>query len=134
MASKPVVLVVGSTGMLGGKIISALLDKGATEVKAMVRPGSDSKEENRQKIEKMKAQGATIVEGDLMKPETLPPICEGVDVVVSAVGNNQQTVPGQKNLIDAAKQQGVKRFIPSDYSVDYRKVDYGDNDNLDMRK
>lgn len=134
MASKPTVLVVGSTGMLGIKIISALLDKGTTEVKAMVRPGSDSKEENRRKIEQMKAQGATIVEGDLMKPETLLSICEGVDVVVSAVGNNQETVPGQKNLIDAAKQQGVKRFIPSDYSVDYRKVDYGDNDNLDMRK
>ncbi len=46
-----------------------------------------------------------------MKPETLLPICKGVDVVVSAVGNNQETVPGQKNLIDAAKQQGVKRFL-----------------------
>lgn len=69
-----------------------------------------------------------------MKPETLLPICAGVDVVVSAVGNNEATVPGQKNLIDAAKLQGVKRFIPSDYSVDYRKLDYGDNDNLDKRK
>lgn len=129
MASKLTVLVVGSTGMLGSKIISALLDKGATVVKAMVRPGS-----NNQKIAEMIAQGAIIVEGDLMKPETLLPICEGVDVVISAVGNNETTVPGQKNLIDAAKQQGVKRFIPSDYSVDYRKLDYGDNDNLDKRK
>lgn len=42
MASKLTVLVVGSTGMLGGKIISALLDKGATVVKAMVRPGSNN--------------------------------------------------------------------------------------------
>lgn len=134
MASKPTVLVVGSTGMLGSKIISALLAKGVTVVKAMVRPGSDSKEETRQKIEQMKAQGAIIVEGDLIKPETLLPICQGVEVVVSAVGNNQETVPGQKNLIDAAKAQGVKRFIPSDYSVDYRKLDYGDNDNLDKRK
>jgi uncharacterized protein YbjT (DUF2867 family) len=129
MASKLTVLVVGSTGMLGTKIISALLDKGVTVVKAMVRPGSDN-----QKIEEMIAQGVIVVEGDLMKPETLLPICEGVDVVISAVGNNQTTVPGQKNLIDAAKQQGVKRFIPSDYSVDYRKLDYGDNDNLDKRK
>lgn len=100
--------------MLGSKIISALLDKGATVVKAMVRPGSKSIEENRQKIEQMKIQGAIIIEGDLMKPETLLPICEGVAVVVSAVGNNETTVPGQKNLIDAAKAQGVKRFIPSD--------------------
>ena len=82
----------------------------------------------------MKAKGVTIVEGDVMKPETLLPACSGVDVVVSAIGNNEVTVPGQKNLIDAAKQQSVKRFIPSDYSVDYRKLDYGDNHNLDMRK
>ncbi len=134
MAAKPTVLVVGSTGMLGAKIISALLDKGTTEVKAMVRSINDSDEENQKKIEAMKAQGATIVEGDLMKPETLLAICQGVDVVISSVGNNEVTVPGQKNLIDAAKQQGVKRFIPSDYSVDYRKLDYGDNDNLDKRK
>ena len=32
------------------------------------------------------------------------------------------------------KKAGSQRFIPSDYSVDYRKLDYGDNDNLDMRK
>jgi len=40
MANKLTVLVVGSTGMLGSKIISALLEKGANVVKAMVRPGS----------------------------------------------------------------------------------------------
>ena len=134
MATKLTVLVAGSTGMLGSKIVSALLDKGNLDVHAMVRSSNDSNEENRKKIEAMKAKGATIVEGDVMQPETLPPLCEGVDVVVSAIGNNNVTVPGQKNLIDAAKQQHVKRFIPSDYSVDYRKLDYGDNHNLDMRK
>lgn len=128
------VLVAGSTGMLGSKIVSALLDKGDIEVRAMVRSIDDNNQENRKKIETMQAKGATIVEGNLMKPETLLTLCEGVDVVLSAVGNNEVTVPGQKHLIDAAKQQGVKRFIPSDYSVDYRKLDYGDNDNLDMRK
>ena len=128
------VLVAGSTGMLGSKIVSALLDKRNIDVRAMVRLLNDSNDENRQKIEAMQAKGATIVEGNLMEPETLLPLCGGVDVVVSAVGNNEVTVPGQKHLIDAARQQGVKRFIPSDYSVDYRKLDYGDNDNLDKRK
>ena len=128
------VLVAGSTGMLGSKIVSALLDKGNIDVRAMVRSSNDNNEENRQKIEAMQAKGATIVEGNLMQPETLLPLCAGVDVVVSAVGNNEVTVPGQKHLIDSARQQGVKRFIPSDYSVDYRKLDYGDNDNLDKRK
>jgi len=73
----------------------------------------------------MKAKGAGIVEGDLMKGETLGRACAEVDVIVSAVGNNEVTVLGQKNLIDAAKQQGVKRFIPSDYSVDDRKLSLG---------
>ena len=134
MNNKLTVLVAGSTGMLGTKIVSALLDKGNIDVRAMVRSINDSKLENHQKIDAMKAKGATIVEGDAMKPETLLPLCTGVDVVVSAIGNNEVTVPGQKNLIDAAKQQGVKRFIPSDYSADYRGLDYGDNDNLDKRK
>ncbi len=116
------------------EIVSALLDKGDINVRAMVRSTNDTNEQNRQKIEAMKAKGATIVEGDMMKSETLLPACAGVDVVVSTIGNNEVTVPGQKNLIDAAKQQGVKRFIPSDYSVDYRNLDYGDNDNLDKRK
>jgi nucleoside-diphosphate-sugar epimerase len=112
MTTNLTVLVVGSTGMLGFKIVSALLAKGNFAVRAMVRSISDSNTEIHQKIEAMKAKGAAIVEGNLMQPETLLPVCEGVDVVVSAVGNNDVTVPGQKNLIDAAKQQGVKRFIP----------------------
>ena len=134
MTTKLTVLVAGATGMLGAKIVSALLDKGNIDVRAMVRSLDDSKEENRQKIDAMQAKGATLIEGDLMQPETLLLACAGVDVVVSAIGNNEVTVSGQKNLIDAAKQQGVKRLIPSDYSVDYRKLDYGDNDNLDKRK
>ena len=132
MADKLTVLVLGSTGMLGTKIVKALLDKGEAEVRAMIRPGSYDK--HSEDIDAIKAKGAVIVEGDLMKPDTLLSACQGVDVVVSAVGNNEVTVPGQKNAIDAAKKQGVKRFIPSDFSVDYRKLDRGDNDNLDMRK
>jgi nucleoside-diphosphate-sugar epimerase len=111
--------------MLGSKIVAAAIDKGTVEVKAMVRSSNDSHQENRQKIDEMKANGSGIVEGDLMKGETLRRACAEVDVIVSAVGNNQVTVLGQKNLIDAAKKQGVKRFIPSEYSVDYPQLSLG---------
>ncbi len=37
MARKLTVLAVSSTGMIGFKIVTALLNKGATNVKAMVR-------------------------------------------------------------------------------------------------
>jgi nucleoside-diphosphate-sugar epimerase len=111
--------------MLGSLIVAAVIDKGTVEVKAIVRSSNDSHQEKRQKIDAMKAKGAGIVEGHLIKPETLLQTCAEVDVIVSAVGNNDVTVLGQKNWIDAAKQQGVKRFIPSDYSVDYRKLSLG---------
>jgi len=91
----------------------------------MVRSSNDSHEEKHQKIDEMKANGAGIVEGDLIKGETLLRACAEVDVIVSAVGNKEVTVLGQKNLIDAAKQQSVKRFIPADYSVDYGKLSLG---------
>ena len=73
----------------------------------------------------MKAKSAGIVEGDLMRGETLRRVCAEVNVIVSAVGNNEVTVLGQKNLINVAKQQGVKRFIPSDYSVGDRTLSLG---------
>jgi nucleoside-diphosphate-sugar epimerase len=111
--------------MLGSKIVAAAIEKGTVKVKAIVRSSNDSHEEKRQKIDEMKANGAGIIEGELMKAETLRRVCPEVDVSVSAVGNNEVTVLGQKNLIDASKQQGVKRFIPSDYSLDYRKLSLG---------
>jgi nucleoside-diphosphate-sugar epimerase len=111
--------------MLGSKTVAAVFYKGTVEVKAMVRSSNDSHEEKRQKIDEMKAKGAGIIEGDLMKPETLLLACAEVDVILSAVGNNEVSVLGQKNLIDAAKQQGVKRFIASDYSLDYGKLSLG---------
>jgi nucleoside-diphosphate-sugar epimerase len=67
MATKPTVLVVGSTGMLGFKIVSALLAKGASQVRVMVRSRYDSNEQNRQKIDEINTKGVAIVEGDLMK-------------------------------------------------------------------
>ena len=91
---KLTVLVVGSTRMRGFKIVAAVLDKGTVEVKAMVRSSNDSHPQKRHKIDEMKAKSAGIVEGDLMKGETLRRACREVDVIVSAVGNNEVTVLG----------------------------------------
>lgn len=51
MTTKLTVLVAGATGMLGSKIVSALLDKGNIDVRAMVRSIDDSNGENRKKIQ-----------------------------------------------------------------------------------
>ena len=41
MSNEGPVLVVGGTGMLGGKVVSAL-QAGGKQVRALVRPGSDA--------------------------------------------------------------------------------------------
>ena len=107
MSEKITVLVIGSTGMLGTKIVNALLDKGETGVKAMVRPNSYEKEDKSGNIDGLKDKGAIILKGYLMQPNTLLSICEGVDVVVSIVGNSKVTVPEQitvKQYIISSKQ------------------------------
>jgi uncharacterized protein YbjT (DUF2867 family) len=114
---------------MGSKIATALRQKGI-HVRALVRDFSKPTQ-----LQTLQAQGVELVPGDLLSPDTLVKACEGVSAIVSAVsGNAQSVVTGQLNLIEASEIQGVQRFIPSDYAVDYRKLNWGDNDNLDMRK
>jgi uncharacterized protein YbjT (DUF2867 family) len=131
------VLIVGITGMLGYQIASAILDKNAVTVRALTRSGNS----NQAQLQNLKNHGVIFVEGDLLDCDSLMQACEGVDTIISVVKggqaeNSEESVvlTGQLNLLEAAKACGVKRFIPSDYSVDYFKLEVGDNYNLDLRK
>lgn len=137
MAAKPVVLLAGITGMMGDKIAHEILGKNEMELKAIVRSGSSSNTSKQKRLDELKARGAVLVEGDLLDKPSLLKACEGVEAIVSAANasaNDKIMVEGQTNLIEAAEAKGVKRMIPSDYSVDYRKLDWGDNYNLDLRR
>jgi nucleoside-diphosphate-sugar epimerase len=135
MTTKPIALLVGVTGMLGYKIAEAILEKGTMEVRAILRTKGTIDAKRQARLDELKSSGVIFVEGDLLVPSSLPVACEGVEAIVSAVsGDEEMTVTGQINLIEAAAAKGVRRMIPSDYSVDYRKLDWGDNYNLDMRK
>lgn len=60
---------------------------------------------------------------------------EEVDVLVSTVyGDAEAIVDGQVNLVRAAEKAGVPRWIPSDFSLAMDRLDYGDNDLVDLRK
>ena len=127
--AKTAVLVVGPTGMLGAKIVDALLRTGRAEVRALLRPGKG------EEWDRLRSKGVAPVEGDLTDPTSLAKACEGVKAVVSALGNDPSVfVEGQLALADAAARAGAGRFIPSDFSADFHGVDYGDNDNMDLRK
>jgi len=122
--SNRTVLVAGAGGRLGQLIIQALQAK-RYPVRVLRRAGRAP----------LPVPGVELVEGDLTDAASLDRATAGAAAVVSAVnGGEDVVVGGQRRLLEAAKRNGVQRFIPSDYSVDYFKLDPGDNVFLDFRK
>ncbi|KAH9856818.1 NAD-P-binding protein [Lenzites betulinus] len=108
----PLVLVVGATGHTGGSIAHALLDSHNFRVAALVRPASETKPAT----QALRAAGVEIRLGDITDDlAKLKAHLAGVAIVVSAVV--AWTVTEQKDLIRAAKEVGVQRFVPCDFGT-----------------
>jgi len=123
------ILLAGASGDLGGRIARALVLRGAT-VRALTRPGASA-----EKLDRLTSLGLTVVEADYDDAEALQRACTGVDCVVSAVSGLRPVIVGaQTQLLHAAVAAGVPRFIPSDYSADYRDIPAGSNRNLEQRR
>ncbi|MGC4043943.1 MAG: NmrA family NAD(P)-binding protein [Armatimonas sp.] len=123
------ILVAGATGNLGRRITQALKELGA-KIRALARTGS-----NPDKLAKLEQHGAEIVTLDMEDTSALTRACEGVACVVSALqGLREVIVDTQSRLLHAAIAEGVPRFIPSDYAIDYTKLPAGENRNLDLRR
>lgn len=120
------ILVAGSTGMLGSEICRLLAGQGS-KVRALVRPTS-----NKDAIKSLSALGAEIVEGDLRDAASLGRACKDVATVVSTISSMPtRYVPGEndiakvdaggvKTLIDASRQAGVERFVFISFTMDSR--------------
>jgi uncharacterized protein YbjT (DUF2867 family) len=105
------ILVVGSTGVLGGMIARRLLEQGH-RVRILVRAGSS--------YETLANSGAEPAFGDLKDPHSLEAACQGFDTVIttanSAHRGGADTVEtldrlGNRNLVEAAEAAGVRHFI-----------------------
>jgi uncharacterized protein YbjT (DUF2867 family) len=109
------ILVVGSTGILGGEICRRLREAGQP-VRGLVR--STSGEE---KVARLQSMGVETVLGDLRDPPSLQAACQGVDTVITTATTTLSMQPGdsipvtdqqgQIDLVQAAKKAGVKRFV-----------------------
>ncbi len=126
---KNAILIAGGTGNLGGKIINALLERGA-EVRMVVRSDSDAT-----KWATFEQRGVQVIPVDMSSVEELTKACTGVSCVVSALqGLHDVIVDTQARLLEAAVAAGVPRFIPSDYATDFTKIPVGANRNFDLRR
>lgn len=131
MSTSKTVALVGGTGTLGAMIADALLAKPDVRLRLLVRP------ESRGKAADLEARGAEVVEGDIGPggEASLGQLCQGAHTVISAVqGGPDMIIDNQRRLLQAARAQGVRRFIPSDYTVDIFKLAEWDNLSSDWRR
>jgi uncharacterized protein YbjT (DUF2867 family) len=123
------ILVAGGTGDLGARIVRELLAHD-TRVRVLTRPGSDAA---------LRMYGdndrVDIVTAAYTDPAALTAAVSGVETVVSAVsGIRPVIIDAQRALLAAAVRAGVPRFVPSDYSSDYRRIALGSNRNFELRR
>ncbi|WP_017813233.1 NmrA family NAD(P)-binding protein [Paenibacillus shenyangensis] len=127
--SRTTILLAGATGDLGERITKALIEQGAL-VKTIVRPSTAAN-----KLEHLRQLGAVPVPIDYKDAAALREACADVFCVVSVLnGLRDVIIDTQMLLLNAAVQAGVPRFIPSDYSMDYRHLPEGSNRNLNLRR
>ncbi len=105
------VLVAGATGYLGRFVAREFQNRGYF-VRALVRSSN--------KLDGLWDSTNEIIEAQITQPETLDHICDGIDVVFSSVGITRQKdgltfrdvdYQGNKNLLEAALEAGVKKFV-----------------------
>ena len=123
------IALAGATGRLGQQIAASLIEKGAN-VRAIVRPSTAP-----EKLQGLQKLGADIKRVDYAATDQLADVCRGCACVVSALAGLRDTiVDAQTLLMEAGVKAGVPRFIPSDYCIDYTKLEPGTNRNLDLRR
>lgn len=67
-----------------------------------------------------------ITQGQWDDQKALQTFVKGTDVVVCCyLGDKNIMINGQKLLIDACESQGVSRYVASDYSLDFAKLEIG---------
>lgn len=107
----PRVLIAGSTGYLGGFLLSEAMRRGLT-VRALTR--------SEQKLSHVRPPIGEIAVGEVTKPATLKGIAQDVDVVISAIGITRQKdglryqdvdYQGNLNLLEEAIRSRVKKFV-----------------------
>jgi len=111
--SRPKILVVGASGFLGTRLVERLVDFGLT-VRATFHSPAKATRLARLPIE--------LIECDLLEPDEVTRAVAGCDVIVNcAVGKVRSPkekdtamrvyVDGTRNLLEAAKKNGARKFI-----------------------
>ena len=121
-------LVTGAAGFIGSNLCEAILDMGY-DVRAL-DDMSTGKQENIDLL--MNRSNYTFIKGDIKDLDTCIAACEGIDYVLNqaAWGSVPRSIEmplfycannigGTLNMLEAARQQGVKKFVYASSSSVY---------------
>jgi len=105
-------LVTGATGLLGSHVVEQLVARGE-RVRALVRASSDTTW--------LRAHGVELAEGDLERPDSLPPAIDGCEVVyhcAARVGDwgpwrlfQESIIDATAHVLGACEKVGVGRLL-----------------------
>lgn len=118
--SSELILVTGSSGFVGERVVAALLERGATRIRCLVRPSS-----RLSRLEETIRRSATgrqpeIVTGDLLSREDCRRAAAGVSIVLHLAAGIDKSFAGAfmnsalatRNLVEAFLEVGTpKRFV-----------------------
>jgi len=109
--AKPIIAVTGATGFQGGSVVRFLMNDGKYAIRAITRDPNSEKA----KALSTKYPGIEIVKASLDDPSSLRSALKGAYGVFGVTnywehGDDAETKQGV-NLVDAAKEAGVKHFV-----------------------
>ncbi|TRM70054.1 hypothetical protein BD626DRAFT_476153 [Schizophyllum amplum] len=109
---KPLVVVFGASGETGRSIVEGLLRSGEYRVAAVARNPS------KPALVKFAERGVTVHQVDLLAvtQERLKEVLAGADCAIATLPTT--CIEAQKEIVEAAKAVGVKRFVPDDFGTE----------------
>jgi len=111
------ILIAGATGQLGTLITKHALANPKLQVNILVRDPAKNKE----LTESVEKAGGKVFKADVTDSQSLKGVAKGIHTVISVVNSmdDKIAVDGQVHLLNEAVASGAKRFIPSDFGVNY---------------
>jgi len=114
------ILVTGSSGFIGAKVVETLLEYGFSNIRCFARPSSRMEKLNEVLSRFATSQNIEIVIGDLLSPESCKEAAEGVSIIYhlaagfdkSFAAAYMNSALATRNLLDAIQQfSRPKRFV-----------------------
>jgi len=108
------VMVFGATSHLGMLFVDELLRDSTFTVMAFAKPKHKEHKEHGEHLLAYESREAKVIYGSLDDDDLIDKL-RGVDVIISCLSG--PALKEQLKIVKAAKEAGVRRFIPSEYGV-----------------